>query len=86
MWVCTREDCLDMSSSQQKGFISWLVATLSLQDPSVALSLSQGELLSTKPISWVDIFQLTRTASQKQKQESKVSAPRGFPRAVALMD
>lgn len=55
------------------------MTALGLQDPSVALSLSQGELLSTKTVSWFDIVQLARTFSQKQKQESKVSAFRDFP-------
>lgn len=37
-----------------------------IQEPSIALSLSHGEFLSTEIISWVDMFQLTRTFSQKQ--------------------
>ena len=42
-------------------------------------SLSQGELLNTKTVFLVDILQLTRAVSQKQKLRSKVSTVRGFP-------
>jgi len=57
---------------------------LVVQNPSVALSLSQRELLSTKPKSWVDIVHLTRTISQKRNgsQKSKVSTFRDFPRTM----
>jgi hypothetical protein len=41
------------------------MATLAFWDPSVAMSLSQNEHLSTKTILWVDILQLTRTVGQK---------------------
>ena len=44
-----------MGLNQWKVFISCLVIMLGTQDLSVALSLSQGELLSTKTMFWVDI-------------------------------
>ena len=70
--VSTRADCSDMGLNQWKVFISCLVIMLGTQDLSVALSLSQGELLSTqKNMFWVDILQLTRTVSQKQITEGK---------------
>lgn len=46
-------------------FISQVATTLGGQDPSAALNLSQGELLRTKTMFWVDILQLARTVSQK---------------------
>lgn len=54
-----REDCLEVGLSQKKVFVSWLMPVLSIQDSSAALSLSHGELLSTKTVFWVNILQLT---------------------------
>jgi hypothetical protein len=48
--------------------MSWPVTTLVVWDPRVFLVLSRGELLSTKAIFWVDVFQLTRIVSQKLKK------------------
>lgn len=42
-----------------------LAATLGFGDPIVALNFSQGELLSTKSMFWVEIFWLKRRVSQK---------------------
>ena len=58
-----REDCLDMGFSQWKVSLSQLVTTLGVWDPSVALNLAQGELLSPKTMSWADTLQLTRTGN-----------------------
>lgn len=54
--VYTREDGSDLGVSQQKVFISPLATTLGILDPSVALSLSQGQLLGTKPCSGLTYF------------------------------
>lgn len=51
--------------------MSWPVTTLVVWDPRVFLVLSRGELLSTKAIFWVDVFQLTRIVSQKQGYRSQ---------------
>ena len=56
--------------------IESLFSTLDIWDPIITLSLSLGELLSTKTMSWVDILQLTRTVSQKPK--GKVNTFRVF--------
>jgi len=39
--------------------------TLGVWDLSIATSLSQGELLRTKTMSWVDMIRLTRTVTLK---------------------
>jgi hypothetical protein len=64
--IFTRKDCSDMSLSQWKVFISEPATTLHAQDPSIASSLSQDQVLSTKTMLWVDILQLTRTVRKKQ--------------------
>ena len=43
------------------------MTTLGGCDLRVDLSLSQGELLGTKHMFWVDILQLARRVSQKTK-------------------
>lgn len=77
--VSSREDYSDMGLSQEKVFVIWPGTTLgvwdSSVDPSVVLSLLQGELLSKQnknPVhtSKVDILQLARTGSQKQNHRS----------------
>lgn len=82
--VSTREDYSDTGSVLQKVFISWLTTTLGSQDPSRAHSLSQGEILSTKHIFWVDILQvqvhLARYGTTESKQE--VSTLRDFSRTM----
>ena len=50
-----------------KVFFSQLMSTVGVQDPSAVLSLSQGELLSTKTTSWTDTAHLARTVIQKLK-------------------
>lgn len=40
--------------------------TLGVWDPSVALSLSQDELLNTETEFWVDMLQFTRAITQMQ--------------------
>jgi hypothetical protein len=67
---------LSPEKTARTGVISWPVTTVDVRDSSVALRLSQGELLSAKPMFWVDILQSTRTVSWKQK--SKVSPFRTF--------
>ena len=60
-----------------------------VQDPRVAPSISQGELLNIKTAPWVDILQLTRTVSQKlnyRSQNHKVGPLEDFPELRALMD
>lgn len=59
----TREDLSDMGFSQYKVLIIRLAITLDVGDPTVALCLSKDELLSTKAMFWVDILELTQTAS-----------------------
>lgn len=54
--VDTKEDGSDLGLSQQKVFISQLATTLGVLDPNVALSLSQGQLLGTKPCSGLAYF------------------------------
>lgn len=61
-----------MGLSQWKVFISW-VTILGVWDRRVALSLSQGEILSTKTMFWLDIVQLTRTVSQKWNYKTQNS-------------
>jgi hypothetical protein len=64
--VFTREDCSDIDFGQWiLVSTGWMLTTLGIWYPSVAPSLSQGELWRTKTISWVDILQLARTVSQK---------------------
>lgn len=64
--------------------MSWPATTLAVRHPSEALSLSQGEPLSTKPTSWADTPQGARTVRQSRtaEPESKVSTRRGFPRTT----
>ena len=64
MGVSPREDCSEMGLSQKKVFISQPATTLGVQDSSLTLSLSRGELLSTKTTPWIEILQLIRTVSQ----------------------
>ena len=74
-----------MGSSQQKVFIRPPATALGVWDQCVVLSLSQGELLSTKTTSWVDMAQLTRIASQKQNytEVKKASSTfKDFPRTM----
>lgn len=52
-------------------FISWPATTLGVQDSIVAPSLCQGEILSTKTISWIEIVQITRNVSQKLARSQK---------------
>lgn len=54
-----------------KVLIRWPKTTLGVQDPSVALSHFQGEVLNTKTISWVGILKLTRTVSHKHNYRSQ---------------
>jgi hypothetical protein len=56
---------------QQKIFIRQPATTLDARDPSVAASLSQGQLLNTKTMSWVGILQLKRTVLQSRTIEAK---------------
>lgn len=53
---------------------SQLLTTFYFGDPSVAPSLCQGDLLSTKAIFWIDIPQL-RAVSQKQNCRSQKARP-----------
>lgn len=53
-----------MGLRQQKVFTSWLVTVLAAQDPIVAWSLPQGELLYTKVTFCTIILQLAGIASQ----------------------
>lgn len=50
--------------------ISWAVNILDIYDPSETLNLSQGELLCTNIMSWVDILDQTRPVSQNQSYQS----------------
>ena len=78
-----------MGFSQHKVFISQLVATLGVQDPSVAPSLSQGKPLSTKPMFWSVILQLIGTVRQKQnyrEQKTRLVHLDIFSGVWALMD
>ena len=87
--VFTREDCSDMGLNQHKVFISWLVATLGVQDPSVSPSLSQGKPLSTKTVFWSVILQLIGTVRQKQnyrKQKDRLVHLEIFSKVWALVD
>ena len=62
---------------------------MGVQDPSVAPSLPQGGLLSTKPVVWVDKLQLTRTVSQKQNyrsQKARLVPLEPFPELWTLMN
>lgn len=52
-------------------FISQAATAPGVWDARVALNLSLGELLSIKPLSWVDRLQLTRTVSQKQNNRGQ---------------
>lgn len=52
--VLHREDYSDTGLNQYKVFISQPVTTLGIWDPSVSLSLSQCELLSTEATSWAN--------------------------------
>jgi hypothetical protein len=47
------------------------VTTLDVQDPGVAISLSQGELLNPKAMSKVDILQLTKQLARSRTAEAK---------------
>lgn len=76
--VSTWEDHMDMDSSQSKVFF-WQAITLSVQDPSAIPSLSQDELLSTKAISWIEVF-----GSQEQKPKCKPSTCRDFSRNMNI--
>lgn len=60
-----------MGLTQSKVFISQLEATVGVQDPSEVLSLSQGQLLSSKAASWVDTPQLTITARTGTSEAKK---------------
>jgi hypothetical protein len=51
--------------------LNWPATILGVQNPSVAASLSQSELLNTKTTPWVDILQFTRTGSQKWNYRSQ---------------
>ena len=51
-----------------------MVTILDVPDPSVALSLCQGELLNTKIMTWVDIFQLTNMSARTELQKPKGEA------------
>jgi hypothetical protein len=64
---------MDIALCQQKVFIRHPATTMDVQDPSVTPSLFQDDLLSTKTMFCVDILQLTRTISQKQKPKSETS-------------
>lgn len=63
---CTVSNREDLVLSQQNVFINWQATTLCGQGPSVTLDLSQGELLSIKTMSQVDIPQFTRIGIQKR--------------------
>lgn len=52
MGTLVKEDWSDMGLSQKKDFTSWPMTKLGVRDPRVVLSLSQGDLLSTKTIFW----------------------------------
>ena len=69
--VPIREGHSDMGSSQQKVFIRQPENILDVQDPSIALSLSQGEHLSTKATSWVDTPQQEQLARIRTTEAKK---------------
>jgi hypothetical protein len=52
-WGTHQRRLSNMDLKQQEVFILWQTATLGVQDPSVALSLSQDKLLNTKTVSWL---------------------------------
>lgn len=60
------EDYLDTGFKSTEVYSSQLATTLGVQDLSTVLSLFQGEILSTKTTSLVDMTQLERIVSQKQ--------------------
>ena len=70
----------------QQKIIRQPATTLDARDPSVAASLSQGQLLNTKTMSWVGILQLKRTVLRSRTIEAKKqdSPFRDLPKTIGF--